>query len=153
MLKKIEKVWEQVSPANIKKQTRRLEKSPKALWEEACDYFRFVDQNPFLKQELIKGGEAAGGLRDVRQNRPYTVQGCEIFLRIKPNSLSMWSKSSNEDLADVAQTIKHVIDNDKLEGAIAGIFVPSIVVRDLGLTDKVETTEKKYRVTLKKADD
>lgn len=140
-LRQIRKVWEDIDPINIARNTRKLESKPKELWNQAVKYFEFVDQNPFYKQELITGGMAAGTAKDIRQNRPYTVQGCEIHMRIRPGSIAKFAKSNNEDLADVAATIKHIIDNDKLEGALSGIFVPTVVIRDLGLADKVETTE------------
>lgn len=128
----------------------RYESDPEILWKEALKYFEFVDNNPFIKQDFVRGGDMAGNTVDIEQKRPYTLQGLTIFLGIRTIVLDRWSKSKKDPMMmELAKYIMKIVENNKLEGGMTGTFVPSIVIRDLGLSEKIETNDIKYTITKK----
>lgn len=124
---------------------------PEILWEEACRYFEWCDENPLGKIEQARGGKGKKdlavtsqgvksedtGLIELPLMRAYTWEGLELFLGIE--SLR-WYKTSPEykDFLQVITHIGKIIYNQKFTGAAAGLLNSNIITRDLGLSDKKE---------------
>ena len=118
-------------------------KNPQELWEAACDYFQWCDDNPMAKQDFIRGGDSAGAKVDLDIPRPYTWQGLEshlddIGLVSKLDDYRANKDKSYEKYQDVLTRIGRVIDDRKYVGAATNIYNAGFISKDLGLTEKVE---------------
>lgn len=125
---------------------------PEILWESACDYFQWCDENPWHQQNWVgKDGE------EVTRNlkRPYTLSGLSVYLDCDEQTLKNYgTKEEYKDFFGVYTRIVQIIRTQKFEGAAVGIFNASIIARDLGLKDNQDVTTKgeainQYNVTLK----
>lgn len=143
----MDKFWEKRSSGAKRDPRGRRRKfaTPEQLWEEACEYFEDVIQNPLVAQELMKSGELAGTKVDMNKMRPFTIKGLCLFLGVNTDYLtdlrdSLKGKDDDESLnfLKVIQDIEVTVYNQKFDGAVAGFFTPSIISRDLGLVEKVQ---------------
>lgn len=143
----MDKFWEKRSSGAKRDPRGRRRKfaTPEQLWEEACEYFEDVMQNPLVAQELMKSGELAGTKVDMNKMRPFTIKGLCLFLGVNTDYLtdlrdSLKGKDDDESLnfLKVIQDIEVTVYNQKFDGAVAGFFTPSIISRDLGLVEKVQ---------------
>lgn len=125
------------------KHFRKKIKSPWDLMQYAVSYMRWVDHQPFYKNEVLKGGNAAGTVVKVQTIRPYTWQGFETFL-FRLGIISRLDAYRNNyeglytDFDDVVKRIDKMFFAQKFEGAAVGAFNATIVTRDLGLAEKSE---------------
>jgi hypothetical protein len=119
----------------------KLFSTPDTLWEAACEYFKECDDNPWMKKELIKGGNKSGDTIDVEVGRPYTIAGLCIFLDIDTETFRNYAEEeSYKDFFRVTAHIKSIIRTQKFEGAAVGLFNPSIIAQDLGLANRHDIT-------------
>lgn len=134
------KYWE-----NRKKHGRpKALKTPKDLWEYACDYFQRCDDNPWIKVDY-KGKDVERV--EIPTSVPYTWEGLENYLFEREVLVKLDDYKSNkegryEDFTDIIRTIGRIIYDRKMTGAIVGVYNSNIIARELGLTDKKETTVK-----------
>ena len=135
------KFWQQRS----KHGRDKLFATPELLWEAACEYFKWCDDNPWMKREAIKSGDQAGTIINIPTERPYTLQGLTSYLNTNKgyfddfeNSLKEKTDEQSKDFSVIITHIREVIYQQKFEGAAIGAFNASIIARDLGLTDKKE---------------
>lgn len=111
------------------------------LWEVACEYFQWCDDNPWIKNEAIKSGDFAGQIVKVPTSRPYTITALCLYLGVNTKYFSDFKKSLKEDdqdFSEVVTRIEETIYSQKFEGAAVGAFNANIIARDLGLSDKKE---------------
>lgn len=124
------------------------------LWESACEYFLFVDENPYLVQEQRKGqvnlkidakleadaladiAEALKPLISIPTIRPYTLAGLCVFLGASRSWWNAFKGSADEDFLEVIARIEEIIYVQKFEGAAVGAFNANLISRELGLADK-----------------
>ncbi|MEI2271814.1 DNA-packaging protein [Sphingobacterium sp. ML3W] len=116
--------------------------SPDLLWEAACEYFEWCDENPFLEDTIQKVKVNGEGEFIKHENltkmRAYTWDGLELFLDI--DSLRHYKNNEvYKDFFQVITRIEKIIYNQKFTGAAAGFLNPNIIARDLGLVDKKES--------------
>lgn len=114
---------------------RNLFNSPEDLWKAAKRYFKYCDENPLLCEKVFcSNGEIL--THDLRKAIPYTLDGMFIYLRTTKHT---WSRIRNtQEFKDICQQIEGVMRTQKFAGAAAGIFSPSLIIRDIGLADKQE---------------
>lgn len=126
--------------------------TPEILWEEACEYFQYIDDNPWIKYEAIKGGDNAGKLIPIPTSRPYTIEGLCIFLNVNTAYFRNFelNNKNTEAYSAVITHIKEIIRTQKFEGAAVGAFNANIIARDLGLREGIEhsgTVEQRPSLT------
>jgi len=142
----------------------KLFSSPDILWEEACKYFTWCDENPLKAVEQVRGGRKGKkdieisedsikvedtGLIEIPLMRAYTWTGLEIYLGL--SSLRKYKTNAEyKDFVQVIDAVGKIIYTQKFEGASAGLLNANIIARDLGLTDqqKHEHTGKVITVTV-----
>lgn len=108
--------------------------SPELLWEEACKYFNWCDDNPLMETDF-RGKDADKVL--IPKMRAYTWEGLELFLDI--HSLRDYKNNPEyKDFSQVITRIDKIIYSQKFTGAAAGFLNANIIARDLGLRDKQE---------------
>ena len=108
------------------------------LLEKANEYFKWCLDNPF-KEEVVfhNKGELVHG--EVSKIRPFTLEGLADYLNITKETFGTYS-DRGKDFFEVCTRVRQTIYKQKFEGAAAGFFNSSIIARDLGLSDKQETT-------------
>ena len=113
---------------------------PAIVWGEACKYFEWCDENPFV-QQVVAGKDAVIVYLD--KMRPYTLHGLCGFLGVNTQYFGDFKKSAtyknNKEFSVVIARIEEVIFNQKFSGAASGFFNANIISRDLGLMDKTST--------------
>lgn len=104
--------------------------SPEELWEKACEYFAWCDENPIYTVEY-NGKDAVEC--QVPKMRAYTWAGLEYFCNV--NSFENYKRDYKE-FSDVITRIEKVLYAQKFTGAAAGVLNANIIARDLGLAEK-----------------
>ena len=116
----------------------KIFETPQNLLDAVSEYFAWADNNPWHKNEAIKGGDKAGEIVQVPTQRPYTLKALCHFLDIDFNTWLLYKE--REEFKQVVSRIDDFIYNQKFEGAAVGAFNANIIARDLGLVDKKDTT-------------
>ena len=118
--------------------------NPETLWELACLYFERTDNAPLHKKDFIRGGDNAGKEVNIKAARPYTWSAFEDYLF--EEGVIMYLDDYRYDrggkyseFKEVVELIGRVMYANKFEGASVGLFNPSIIARELGLVEKVQT--------------
>ena len=118
---------------------------PQLLLEAFEEYVEYVRETPWMRNELVKGGDMAGMVMEVPTARPITLEGFTDFVGLTHSwwrSLRARLKKSDTEADRVYATVVEKIDkaiyNQKYEGAAVGAFNANIIARDLGLVDKKE---------------
>lgn len=111
----------------------RVYDSPETL-EDSCNaYFEWCSNNPWMRSELIRGGDLAGKIIEVPIQRPYTV--IALCFHIGVATKTWYNYEKDPEFLHITTHVHEKIRNQKLEGAIVGIFNSNIIARDLGLAD------------------
>jgi hypothetical protein len=113
----------------------KLFSSSELLWEAACKYFEWCDNNPWIKVDWV--GKDADKVERPTQ-RPFTISGLSLYLDA---SEAYWrnfkvNENISEDFLTVITRVEEIIRTQKFEGAVVGAFNANIISRDLGLMDK-----------------
>jgi len=114
--------------------------TPNQLWNAACEYFQWAEDNPLQKAIIYQG--VVTGQEDLL--RAMTISGLCIFLSVNNDYLTDFKdnldldEKQGKDFSRVIKNIYEIIKTQKFEGASAGLLNPNIIARDLGLTDKKE---------------
>lgn len=110
--------------------------TPEAMWEGACEYFKWCIDNPIQDTRSF-------GQRDVQ--RPFTLQGLSQFLGVNTKYFAQFEGGLIEKTDEVSKGFSNVITNirdvifqQKFEMAVIGVYKENIIARDLGLADKQE---------------
>jgi hypothetical protein len=127
--------------ARAKHGRSKIFSSPKQLWDAACQYFQWVDDNPLGKAIVYQGVVAK---ESESLMRAMTMKGLCVFLGVNSVYFNHFEealdleKKQGKDFSKVIRDIKDIIEVQKFEGASAGLLNANIIARDLGLTDKKE---------------
>jgi hypothetical protein len=124
-----------------------LFKTPEALWEAACEYFQWSDDNPVYK--TIPRGPDYQPYVCIPKLRAYTLKGLYIYLGCGNRYFSHFEKQLagktdevSEEFLNVISLIRDVIYEQKFTAAAAGELNPSLIARELNLTYNIETAGK-----------
>lgn len=110
--------------------------TPQDLWETACEYFEWTEQNPLLEDRVFSTKDDGVVHEPISKMRAMTLDGLLLFLDI---SMQAWCNyKDRKDYKATCETIDRVIRSQKFAGAAAGLLNPVIIARDLGLVDKVD---------------
>lgn len=117
----------------------KLFTSPELLWEAACEYFQWCDENPWeTKQTVTKTNGKE--VREAPTSRPYSLSGLCLYL----NANQWWwhqfkaglDDKDDKDFSHIISRIEDIIETQQFEGATVGVFNANIISRKLGLADK-----------------
>lgn len=120
----------------------KLFASPDLLWEAACEYFEWCDQNPWVSLKM-KGTKDGNFNEESPTQRPYSLAG---FLRYIDAGDEYWRdfrKAGHEDFSGVIMRIEKTIETQQFEGAVVGAFNANIIARKLGMEDKVTIKQER----------
>jgi hypothetical protein len=126
------------------------------------DYFNWVDNNPWYKNEAIKAGENAGMIIKIPTARPYSEIGFCAYNDLGEHYINQLAKSLEGREDEESQQFSYILTrarakckSQKFEGAAVGAFNANIIARDLGLADKNQvdhTTNGKDIVAIRVVD-
>ena len=120
--------------------------TPEKLGNAIIQYFNWAEENPWYKYDVIKYGELSGKVMKVPIQRPYTLKALVHFLEIDFSTWQLYK--SREEFTSLINRTEDFIYNQKLEGAIVGIFNANIIARHLGLVEKQDHTTKGEAIAL-----
>jgi hypothetical protein len=128
----------------------RLFATPDLLWDAACEYFDWCENNPIMETDF-RGKDAYEV--QIPKKRPFTLHGLCIYLDCHTtyfNDFENSIKGKDDEISlgfsKVIRTIKEVIYNQKFTGAAIGIFNANIIARDLGLKDSSDITTQGEKI-------
>lgn len=121
--------WEQRS----KHGRDKLFASPELMWEAACEYFAWCDDNPLYEKDWV--GKDAFEV-DKPKMRPFTMQGLCRHLDCDTSYFRKFKETASKDFFTVITRIEETIYEQKFTGAASGFLNANIISRDLGLIDK-----------------
>lgn len=127
--------------------------SPELLWEAACEYFEWCQENPIKDPRSF-------GQRNIQ--RPFTLIGMCRFLGVNSvyfqqleDQFKGKEDEQSKEFSNIIILIKETCYQQKFDNAVIGVYKENIIARDLGLTDKKDITtagdslnDKKPTVTL-----
>lgn len=111
--------------------------TPDALWERACEYFEWCQDNPLYEYKAFNCGEMGIVQEPIPKMRAMTIQALCFFLGLSDEAWSNYCK--REDFIGICNDIKQVIYSQKFEGASAGLLNASIIAREIGLASSSDS--------------
>lgn len=130
--------WEQRS----KHGRDKLFETPELMWEAACEYFKWCEENPLIAIDY-KGKDAEKV--EIPKMRPFTLHGLCSYLGCNTQYFKTFKAQSHgkhEDFNTVITRIEETCYNQKFTGAACDLLNANIISRDLGLADKTENTHE-----------
>ena len=134
----------------------KLFKTPELLFEAACEYFQWCDDNPLYETEQTKGGAkvlrgvngedvVTGQTIELPKMRAYTLTGLLLYIHASEGYWGEFKRNCQKgklsDFLAVINEVEMIIYNQKFTGAAAGFLNPNIIARDLGLAEKHEVDQ------------
>lgn len=119
------------------KHGRDFEYTPEALWDEAVEYFEWVESNP-LKEDAVNFYQGIPTHEPITKMRAMTIIGFCLYADIDP--VTFYNYKKNQDFINIITRIENVIRDQKFTGAAADLLNANIIARDLGLIDKQDHT-------------
>ena len=114
--------------------------TPQDMWEAACEYFQYCEDNPLISIEY-NGGKRVR----IPKMQAFTMQGLCLFLDCNTKyfndfeaALDVKNNETHKDFSEIVTRIRETIYSQKFRGAAAGFLNANIIARDLGLADKSE---------------
>lgn len=116
----------------------KLFATPQLLWDAACEYFQWCEDNPLYE---MRGFAYQGTVTKEQfpKMRAMTLSGLCFYLRCNEAYFRTFKSQLPEgekDFNTVISEIEVIIYNQKFQGAAADLLNANIIARDLGLSDK-----------------
>lgn len=119
-----------------------ISSSPESLWQNACNYFSWCDNNPISIPKTLMSGKEAGKQVDVRYKRAYNIKALCLHCGIPEEYIKdiRNSKDKQDLYYHVVSKILYIIYSQNLEGAMVDVFNPVFTARVLGMEKEEQTT-------------
>lgn len=127
----------------------KLFESPDLLWEAACEYFQWCENNPLIEVDY-RGKDAVQVA--LPKMRPFTMQGLCLYLDCNTGYFRDFKAAKHEGFSPILTRIEETVYNQKFVGAASGFLNPNIIARDLGLADKKEVDKVVKKLNFKDAE-
>lgn len=119
----------------------KLFETPELLWDAACEYFQWCEDNPLYEAKMFSF-QGVQTMEQIPKMRAMTLSGLCLFLHCNESYFRSFKVQERENKADfitIIDQIEEVIYNQKFTGAAADLLNSNIIARELGLSDKSET--------------
>jgi hypothetical protein len=113
---------------------------PQQLLDNCMAYLEWAEKNPLYEMKVFSNGKT----RNVPKMRAVTEKGFCLFSGMPVISWEKIKKNDNgkyDDFVQIVRLIGDLIYQIKFEGAAADLLNPAIIIRELGLVDKVAATD------------
>lgn len=125
--------------------------SPELLWEAACEYFQWCEDNPHTEEKAF-AYQGVISTYTVRKMRAYTLGGLCLYLGCSESYFRTFKVNmigKHDDYIAIIGQIEEVITEQQFSGAAADLLNANIIARKLGLADKInsDTTITEMRIT------
>jgi hypothetical protein len=113
--------------------------TPEILWQHFEEYKKETKSKPFLVKDWV--GKDANQVHREKE-RPLTDKGFYNYCRRKVGCVRQYFDNQDklyDEYIAICRAIKEEIDQDQIEGGMAGIYNPSITQRLNGLVEKTQT--------------
>lgn len=120
----------------------KLFETPELLWEAACEYFQWCEENPLYKTEAF-AYQGNVVLKEVPVMRAMLMPQLCFYLNCSDSYFRTFKSTLTEkdkDFLTVINEIEQTIYSQKFQGASASLLNANIIARDLGLADKSDLT-------------
>lgn len=108
---------------------------PETLWSRACEYFKWVEENPIYEAQLVSY-QGESNLEPVPKARAMTWEGLATFCGLHHVSLRQYAH--REEFEDVMAVIAGCMRDQKFTLAAAGLLNANLVGRDLGIGEVID---------------
>lgn len=116
-----------------------LFKTPESLWETACEYFEWCNDNPI--ESTVKKNSNTGFSDEIKTfQRPFTKQGLFLHFGCSETWLTNFKKICSDDFLKVIDAIEQTIESQQIEHAMVGVFNSNLVARIQGIKDSTDVT-------------
>jgi hypothetical protein len=120
----------------------KLFKSSAMLWQAACEYFQWCEDNPLYEE---KGFAFQGTVthESFAKMRAMTMDGLCFYLHCNQAYFRQFKDSlpkDEEDFSTIIIDIEKTVYRQKFEGAAADLLNANLIARDLGLKDRTDIT-------------
>lgn len=115
----------------------KLFSTPELLWQAACEYFQWCNDNPLYETKAF----AFQGQIDTIQlpvMRAMTLSHLCLYLGCNEAYFRQFKSTAENDFSTVIDNIEQTIYNQKFQGAAGNLLNANIISRELGLMDKSE---------------
>ena len=126
-----------------------VSETPEELWENACKYFMWCDENPLKIKKKLTAGKKAGDTETIEYPRPYTTKGLCLHCGIMEDYISdlRCMKDKESLYYIVISKILYIIYVQNMELATVGVFNPIFTAKVLNM-DKEETGRSVIEVSI-----
>jgi hypothetical protein len=142
---KLDEHWKVINSGSIV-----VSSTPQQLWEQAVDYFKWMDANPIITKRTHITGKTQGQKYEVEFKRPYSIESmclhCGISKRWIEDIRQTHDKSSEYYI--VLERILMVIYTQVLEGAVVDLYNPIMASKMLNLDKQNDDDNKTVRVEI-----
>ncbi len=126
----------------------KLFETPELMWEAACEYFQWCEDNPFTESKPMvtsNGGNEGSSIEmaEIPIKRPFTIEGLCLYLGATSayfRAFKSQDRAKKEDFITVIGEIEETVANQQFSGAAAGFFNANIIARKLGLKEQTDLT-------------
>lgn len=119
----------------------KLFSTPELLWEAACEYFKWCQDNPLYEAKAF-AYKGSVKVKNMPKMRAMTLSGLCFYLSCNEAYFRQFNTEGNKGFSTVIEEIEKTIYNQKFQGAAADLLNANIIARDLGLSEKNEHTGK-----------
>lgn len=126
----------------------KLFSTPELLWEAACEYFEWCEENPLYETKAFAfQGEIT--TTELPKMRAMTLSQLCMYLNCNEAYFRTFKHQlpeNEKDFNTVIECIEKTIYNQKFQGASADLLNANIIARDLGLKDNQDITTKGEKI-------
>ena len=119
--------------------------SPKALWNKAIEYFKWVDENPWQRKTASQANKTSGisSSNHLNQNvqifqRAYTLYGFCAFAGICKWADFKRNYIERDGFLEVINMIENIVTAQQVDGAMLRQFDSNLVARLNGIADTIK---------------
>jgi hypothetical protein len=120
----------------------KLFASPELLWEAACEYFEWCDENPHTEEKAF-AYQGQISKDTVTKMRAYSLGALCLYLGCSESYFRTFKCVNDEkeqDYLTVIAKIEQAVREQQFSGAAADLLNANIISRTLGLMDKTDVT-------------
>jgi len=114
---------------------RQISNTPEQLWEQAVEYFKWVDEHPIKAKRMLTSGKTQGDMKEIEYKRPYSVKAFCLHCGISERYISdiKETRSKDSEWYLIMEKILMVIYTQNLEGALVDLYNPLMVSKVLNM--------------------